>query len=215
MIKVTPSMLSADFARLGEELRKVEEAGADWVHIDVMDGVFVPNITIGQQVVRALRPLSNLPFDVHLMIVDPARYVESFAEAGSDIITIHVEADEAVADTLRKIRSLGKRAGLSLNPDTPFSAVMPFMHLVDVILVMTVQPGFGGQSFRDCCLPKIRQARDFIYEHGLEVEVAVDGGINRETGRSCAEAGASVLAAGSSLFGNEDMAKEIAIWHSF
>ncbi|MFA7342216.1 MAG: ribulose-phosphate 3-epimerase [Candidatus Methanomethylophilaceae archaeon] len=215
MIKVSPSMLSADFARLGAELKKVEDAGADWVHIDVMDGLFVPNITIGQQVVKALRPLSRLPFDVHLMIVEPARYVSGFAEAGSDLITIHVEADEKVEETLSLIKSLGKKAGLSLNPDTPFSAVQPFMHSIDLLLVMTVQPGFGGQSFREYCLPKIRQAREFIDTHGLDVEIAVDGGINRETGRACVDAGATVLAAGSSLFGQQDMAKEIALWQSF
>lgn len=208
-------MLSADFARLGDELRKVEEAGADWVHIDVMDGVFVPNITIGQQVVKALRPLSGLPFDVHLMIVDPSRYVTGFAEAGSDLITIHVEAEDRVGETLSLIRSLGKKAGLSLNPDTPFSSVEPFMHSIDLLLVMTVQPGFGGQSFREYCLPKIREARDYIDAHSLQVDIAVDGGINRETGKACVDAGATVLAAGSSLFGQKDMADEIAMWQSF
>ncbi len=215
MVKISPSMLSADFSRLGDELRKVEEAGADWVHIDVMDGMFVPNITIGPQVVGALRPLSKLPFDVHLMIVEPKRYVRDFADAGSDMITIHVEAEEDVEETLELIRSLGKKAGLSLNPDTPFSAVEPYMHLLDLLLVMTVQPGFGGQSFRTYCLPKIREARDYVDSRGLRVEIVVDGGVNRETGQACVEHGATVLAAGSALFGKEDMAAEIALWQSF
>jgi len=215
MIKVSPSMLSADFSRLGDELKRVEKAGADWVHIDVMDGMFVPNITIGQQVVKALRPLSSLPFDVHLMIVEPDRYVDGFSEAGSDMITIHVEADDKIKETLRHIRSLGRKAGLSLNPDTPFSAVEPYMHDIDLLLIMTVQPGFGGQSFREYCIPKIAEARKFIDQHNLLVEIAVDGGINRETGKFCADAGATVLAAGSSLFGQEDMAAEISLWQSF
>lgn len=215
MIKVSPSMLSADFSRLGEELRRVEKSGANWVHIDVMDGMFVPNITIGQQVVKALRPLSTLPFDVHLMIVEPDRYVDGFSEAGSDIITIHVESNEKVRETLQHIRSLGKKAGLSLNPDTPFSAVEPYMQDIDLLLIMTVQPGFGGQSFREYCIPKIEQARKFIDRYDLSVDIAVDGGINRETGKACVDAGATVLAAGSSLFGQEDMAAEISLWQSF
>ncbi|MDD1773792.1 MAG: ribulose-phosphate 3-epimerase, partial [Methanomassiliicoccales archaeon] len=162
MIKIAPSILSADFSRLGDELRKLEGAGADWVHVDVMDGNFVPNITIGPLVVRQVRQCSSLPFDVHLMILNPDRYIESFASAGSDIITVHVEATEKVRSTLKKIRSLGKRSGLSLNPETPFETVRPYMQEVDLLVVMTVHPGFAGQAFIPSVLSKIREARDYI-----------------------------------------------------
>ncbi|MDR0198452.1 MAG: ribulose-phosphate 3-epimerase [Methanomassiliicoccaceae archaeon] len=215
MTKVSPSMLSADFSCLGNELRRVEDAGADWVHIDVMDGMFVPNITIGPSVVKALRPLSKIPFDVHLMIEDPLRYVEEFSEAGADMMTVHVESKGNIKKAIERIRELGRSPGISLNPGTPFRKVMKFMDKVDILLIMTVQPGFGGQAFRQDCIPKISEARKFIDDNGLNVEIAMDGGINRETGKRCVVAGATVLAAGSSLFSLKDMKSEITLWRSF
>lgn len=214
MIKVAPSILSADFGRLGEEVKKLECAGADWVHVDIMDGRFVPNLTIGPGVVRHIRPHTRLPLDVHLMIMDPDRFVEAFAQAGADIITIHVEACDEVESTLAHIRALGKRAGLSINPGTPFGSAAPFMDKIDVLLIMTVNPGFGGQSFIASCLPKIEEARRYVDRHGLEVDIEVDGGINAETGRKAIRAGANVLAAGNALFGCQDMAREIREWKS-
>lgn len=215
MTKIAPSILSADFARLGEEMRRLEGAGADWVHVDVMDGNFVPNITIGPAVVRDMRKHSSLPFDVHLMILHPENYVQQFAEAGADYITIHVEASDTVAGTLKRIRELGRGPGLSLNPTTPLDEALPYLEELDILLIMTVQPGFGGQAFMYDVLPKIAEARSEIEKRGLEVEIAVDGGINAETGRKAVEAGASVLDAGSSLFGIDDMASEIARWKLF
>ena len=215
MVKIAPSILSADFANLGDEVRRVERAGADWVHVDVMDGVFVPNITIGPGVVKSIRPHTSLPLDVHLMIVRPENFVEPFAKAGADLITIHLEASERIKDTLLQVRELGKGAGISINPGTPFERVRPFMEHVDLLLVMTVNPGFGGQPFMPECLDKIRKARQYVDRHGLMTEIEVDGGINAKTGRSSVGAGASVLAAGNALFGAPDMRKEIADWKGF
>ncbi|NYT11977.1 MAG: ribulose-phosphate 3-epimerase [Methanomassiliicoccales archaeon] len=212
MIKVAPSILSADFSKLGEEVKRVEKAGADWVHVDVMDGNFVPNITIGPGVVKAIRAHTGLPFDVHLMILRPENYIESFSEAGADLITIHLESSDKVEETLEKIRVMGKRPGVSLNPETSFHEVVPFIEEIDLLLIMTVNPGFGGQTFMHEVVPKIIEARRFIAENGLEVDIAVDGGINAATGKIAVEAGASVLDAGSSLFGAKDMAAEIAKW---
>ena len=215
MAKIAPSILSADFANLGDEVRRVEKAGADWVHVDVMDGVFVPNITIGPGVVKSIKPHTRLPLDVHLMIVRPENFVEAFAKAGADLITIHLEASESIKETLLRIRELGKGAGISINPGTPFERVRPFMEHVDLLLVMTVNPGFGGQSFMPECLDKIRQARQYVDRHGFRTEIEVDGGINAKTGRSSVGAGASVLAAGNALFSAPDMRKEIADWKGF
>ena len=208
-------MLSADFSRLGDELKRVQDAGADWVHIDVMDGMFVPNITIGPSVVGSLRSLASIPFDVHLMIEDPIRYVEDFSKAGSDMITVHVESKGDTMAAIEKIRSLGRSPGISINPGTPFSEAEKYMDKVDLILIMTVQPGFGGQAFREDCVPKIAEARRYIDKNNLNVEVVIDGGINRETGKKCVDAGATVLAAGSSLFNAKDMKGEISLWRSF
>ena len=215
MVIVAPSMLSADFSRLGDELERITKAGADWAHLDVMDGMFVPNITIGPLVVEALRPHSNIVFDVHLMIQDPIRYVDQFSAAGADYLTVHVEADGDIDAAIDRIRELGKHPGISLNPDTPVSAIEPFLDRVDLVLVMTVQPGFGGQKFRENGPDKISEIRRMADATGRKILISVDGGINRDTGRRCYEAGVDVLAAGSYLFKQDDMAAEIAIWKQF
>jgi len=199
-VRIAPSILSADFAHLGAEVRAVSEAGADYIHVDVMDGHFVPNLTIGPDVVRALRPHSDLPFDVHLMIspVDP--FVAAFAEAGADIITVHPEAGPHVHRTLQLIRSLGKKAGLSLNPGTPVQTLDHLIADVDLILVMSVNPGFGGQAFIESQLEKIAAIRERIDRAGRPVDLEVDGGINAETARRAEAAGADVLVAGTATF---------------
>jgi ribulose-phosphate 3-epimerase len=199
-VRIAPSILSADFARLGDEVRAMTAAGADYLHIDVMDGHFVPNLTIGPGVVKALRPHSPLPFDVHLMIspVDP--FIRDFAEAGADIITVHPEAGPHLHRTLQLIKSLGKKAGVSLNPATPASAVDMVLDSVDLILVMSVNPGFGGQSFILSQLEKIRALRKLIDSSSRPIELEVDGGINRETARAAVAAGADVLVAGTAAF---------------
>jgi ribulose-phosphate 3-epimerase len=215
MTKVAPSMLSADFSRLGEELTRIEKAGADWAHLDVMDGMFVPNITIGPSVIKAIRPLSKMPFDVHLMIEDPVRYVQNFADAGADMMTVHTEANGDIMAAVDKIGDLGCKAGITLNPPTPVTDFDKYLDKVDLVLIMTVQAGFGGQSFREECIEKIKYVRKWADEHNPKLEISVDGGINRETGKRCVDAGATVLAAGSSLFRSNDMASEIALWKKY
>ncbi len=215
MTKVAPSMLSADFSRLGEELRRIEAAGADWAHIDVMDGVFVPNITIGPRVIESMRPLSDIPFDVHLMIGDPVRYIDAFTEAGADMLTVHTEAGGDVSGALRRIADNGLMAGITLNPPTPVTDLDRYLADADLVLIMTVQAGFGGQEFKGECLPKIEYVRDWAEAHNPRLEISVDGGINRRTGRLAVDAGATVLAAGSSLFGADDMAAEIRLWQGY
>ncbi len=212
MVKIAPSILSADFSRLGEEVERLQKAGADWIHVDVMDGNFVPNITIGPGVIEHIRRYSNLPFDVHLMIAEPGRYIEQFSKAGADIITIHVEACSDVESVISKIKKLGKKAGLSINPETPLSAVLPYLDSIDVLLIMAVRPGFGGQTFMPEVLPKIKEARRIVDERDLKVEIEVDGGVNCETAVRAAEAGADVLAAGSALFKCTNLSEEINDW---
>jgi ribulose-phosphate 3-epimerase len=199
-VRIAPSILSADFARLGEEIRAMTASGADYLHIDVMDGHFVPNLTIGPAVVKALRPHSRLPFDVHLMIspVDP--YVKDFAEAGADIITVHPEAGPHLHRTLQLIKATGRKAGVSLNPGTPVEAVDPILGDVDLILVMSVNPGFGGQSFIASQLAKIKALRQRIDASGRAIDLEVDGGINTDTAKSAIAAGADVLVAGTASF---------------
>ena len=199
-VRIAPSILSADFADLGSEIRELTEAGADYIHVDVMDGHFVPNITIGPAVVKALRPHSALPFDVHLMISPVDAYVPAFAEAGADIITVHPEAGPHVHRTLQLIRSLGKRAGVALNPGTPIEAIEPLLGYCDLVLVMTVNPGFGGQSFIPSQLDKIAGIRRRIEACGRRIELEVDGGINAETAGQAVTAGADVLVAGTATF---------------
>lgn len=200
MIKLAPSILSADFARLGEQIAEVTGAGADYIHVDVMDGHFVPNITIGAPVVAAIRAVTSLPLDVHLMIEHPERYISDFVDAGADIITVHVEASPHLRSTIEAIKDLGVKAGVSLNPPTPIGAAEEIVAHVDLVLVMSVNPGFGGQSFIPETLPKIANMRKILDDGKLGAELEVDGGINADNAREIVKAGADVLVAGNSIF---------------
>ena len=208
MIKVSPSILSADFVNLERDIRALTPAGADYVHVDVMDGIFVPNITIGIPVVAAIRKITDLPLDVHLMIDRPIRYVDDFCKAGSDILTIHTEADteENTLNALKRIRENGVKAAISVKPKTSAEAVLPFLPFCDLILVMTVEPGFGGQSFMEDMMPKLKKIREYIDAQNPSCELEVDGGVNKETAMICRENGANVLVAGSAYFKASDPA---------
>jgi ribulose-phosphate 3-epimerase len=209
-VVIAPSILSADFGKLGDEVRAVEAAGADWIHVDVMDGRFVPNITIGPLVVKAVRRATKLPLDVHLMIVEPERYVDAFAEAGADGITIHVEACTHLHRTLEHIRSLGKRAGVVMNPSTSEETIRYVMGSVDLVLVMSVNPGFGGQSFIRSMLPKVRAVRAMIDRSGRAIDLEIDGGIAEDTAALAAEAGARAFVAGNAVFSKPSYADAIS-----
>lgn len=202
--KIAPSILSADFSRLGEEIRAVEEAGADYIHVDVMDGHFVPNITIGPPVVAAIRKVTKLPLDVHLMIEDPDKYIPEFARAGSDIITVHAEACVHLHRTLHFIKEQGKMAGVSLNPSTPLCLLDNIIEDIDLVLLMTVNPGFGGQKFIKTMLPKIAEMRKILDKKGLKVELMVDGGVTLDNIAEISRAGADSFVAGSAVFGSRD-----------
>ena len=209
MIKIAPSILSADFAKLGEEIQEVERGGADYIHVDVMDGHFVPNITLGPLIVESIRPITELPLDVHLMIENPDLYIADFAKAGANIISVHVEACPHLHRTIQAIKQLGVKAGVVVNPATPVSTIEHVLEDVDLVLLMTVNPGFGGQSFIHSVVQKIRQVSQPIRETNLSVEIEVDGGVNPETARICVEAGANVLVAGSAIFNQRDRKQAI------
>lgn len=209
MVKIAPSILSADFAKLGAEIQEVEAAGADWIHVDVMDGHFVPNITIGPLVVEAIRPVTKLPLDVHLMIENAEQYVETFAQAGADYITVHVEASPHLHRTIQMIRNAGAKPGVVLNPHTPIEAILPILSEVDLVLFMTVNPGFGGQAFIPEVLEKVAALRAIIDEKGYDIDIEIDGGINEETIQDAVRAGANVFVAGSAIFNKEDRAKAL------
>ena len=199
-IKISPSILSADFSKLGNEIRDLEKAGADLIHIDVMDGHFVPNITIGPEVISKLRGCSSLPFDVHLMISPVHNFIKNFAEAGADIITIHPEATDNLVNSIEKIKSLNKKAGVSLNPETPISKVLPILSSIDLVLVMSVNPGFGGQKFIESTLKKVKLLRKEIDTKKLSVQIEIDGGINFENSKIAKKAGVDILVSGSTIF---------------
>jgi ribulose-phosphate 3-epimerase len=209
MKKIAPSILSADFSRLGEEIKAVEAAGADYIHIDVMDGHFVPNITIGPLVVDAVRKITRLPLDVHLMIENPDRYIPDFAAAGADIIVVHAEVSVHLHRSIQLIKSLGKRAGVSLNPATPLNYLEYVLADLDLVLLMTVNPGFGGQSFIEEAIPKIKALRAMLDKRGLEAELEVDGGVKTDNIARISHAGADVFVAGSAVFGSSDYAATI------
>jgi ribulose-phosphate 3-epimerase len=214
MVKIAPSILSANFAKLGEDIKSVELGGGDWLHVDVMDGHFVPNITIGPPVVKALRPLTKLPFDVHLMIEDPDKYLQEFIDAGANYLTVHAEACDHLHRTLTFIREKGVKAGVALNPSTPVNVLKHVLDEIDLIVIMTVNPGFGGQKFIKGLLPKIKEVKELVGPRPIEIEI--DGGITADNSKICVEAGATVLVAGNAAFkGQGSIAQNIAAIRAF
>ena len=207
MVKIAPSILSADFAKLGTEIENITSSGADLIHLDVMDGHFVPNLTFGPVLIRSIRPYTKLPFDVHLMMTNPKDFIQAFAEAGADMITIHSEADDNIADTISVIRKFGCKAGLSLRPKTNINKLIPFLPMIDFVLIMSVEPGFGGQAFQKEAIRKIAELKDLIGQKN--VQISVDGGINDITAPACRLAGADILVAGNYIFKSDDYTKAI------
>ncbi len=207
--KIAPSILSADFSRLGEEIRRVEEAGADWIHVDVMDGAFVPNITVGPFILEAVRKVTALPLDVHLMIERPEQYISEFADAGADVITVHFEACTHLHRTIQAIKEKGKKAGVSVNPATPLVSIKYVLGDIDLLLIMSVNPGFGGQKFIPSALEKIKKARQMVDKIGVNVSIEVDGGVKLENIGEVASAGADIFVSGSGVFGTKDYKKTI------
>ncbi len=209
-MKIAPSLLSCDFSIMGQEVERMDRAGADWMHLDVMDGHFVPNLTFGAPVIKAVRRYSNKPFDVHLMISEPLRYIDDFAKAGADIITFHVESDSDIDATIERIRTMGAKPGLVIKPNTPAWVVFPYLEKIDLVLVMTVEPGFGGQSFMENMLPKVRQIREECRRRDIDLLIEADGGIGEATIAACAEAGVDVCVAGTAVFKASNAGEAIA-----